>query len=379
MRNIQLGCLALSIALCMSGCAFSPGQNLTPNDFNFPSGEPTQNYRLTRITPELIDQLKALPALVPSELLTYKPAPYRIGLGDSLNITVWEHPELTIPAGVSTGPIAGTSILTNSVMSSGAGANGRLVRDDGTLFYPYIGVIPAAGLTLEELRATIASKLSAVTKNPQVDVSVSSYGSQRITVQGAFVSTAPLPITVTPLSLAQAVGAAGINSVLADLSNLVLTREGRQYHLNLDAISQTPNGADNIWLKAGDQIFLPFNDHKEVYVMGEVNKPGPINYKITHLSLTEVLGKAGGLSQTTAKGKAVYVIRDSKNINKQPANIYQLDAKSPAAFALASEFTVKPGDVVFVGAAGITRWNRFLVQLLPLTTIVNQVKQDTNL
>jgi polysaccharide export outer membrane protein len=32
---------------------------------------------------------------------------------------------------------------------------------------------------------------------------------------------------------------------------------------------------------------------------------------------------------------------------------------------------VEPGDVVFVGAAGVTRWNRFLSQVLPLTSVLS--------
>jgi polysaccharide export outer membrane protein len=31
---------------------------------------------------------------------------------------------------------------------------------------------------------------------------------------------------------------------------------------------------------------------------------------------------------------------------------------------------LRPGDVVFVGAAGITRWNRFVNQLLPFSGIL---------
>jgi polysaccharide export outer membrane protein len=32
---------------------------------------------------------------------------------------------------------------------------------------------------------------------------------------------------------------------------------------------------------------------------------------------------------------------------------------------------VKPGDVVFVGPAGVTRWNRFFSQLLPFSGLIN--------
>ena len=43
----------------------------------------------------------------------------------------------------------------------------------------------------------------------------------------------------------------------------------------------------------------------------------------------------------------------------------QLNARSPITLALASKFDVQPQDVVFVGPADITRWNRFITQLLP--------------
>jgi polysaccharide export outer membrane protein len=54
-----------------------------------------------------------------------------------------------------------------------------------------------------------------------------------------------------------------------------------------------------------------------------------------------------------------------------PAKVFQLDARSPSAFALGDQFRVKPGDVVFVGAAGVTRWNRVLSQLLPSANLLS--------
>jgi len=174
------------------------------------------------------------------------------------------------------------------------------------------------------------------------------------------------------------IGAAGINTDQADLSNLALTRDGHEYRLDLDALSRAPHGLDDIWMKTGDQIFLPYNDRKEVYVLGEVVRPLAIPFKASSLTLTQVIGRAGGLSQTTSKGRAVYVIRGVADMEKEPATIYQLNAQSPAAFALASEFTVRPGDVVFVGAADVTRWNRFLSQLLPLSGLIQNAAIATH-
>jgi polysaccharide export outer membrane protein len=352
MKNLRAVGAALTVAM-LSSCVLSPGQHMSTRDFVRDGSAANSRYQLVPITgKEVAMEAAAAPgATIPPELLNYQPEPYRIGVGDSLYITVWDHPELTSPAGAQ----------------QLASANGRLVRTDGTLFYPYIGLVKAAGLTVEELRSVISDRLTKYVEKPQVDVSVNTYGVQRVTIRGAFVKTDPQPITVTPMTLAQAIGAATVDPVNADLSNLVLARDGHEYHLDLDALNRAPHGLDEVWLKAGDQIFLSYNDRKQVYVLGEVNHPLSIPFKTTSLTLTQALGLAGGLNESTSKGRAVYVIRGVEDMEKEPATIFQLDAQSPAAFAMASQFAVRPGDVVFVGAADITRWNRFFSQLLPLS------------
>jgi polysaccharide export outer membrane protein len=358
-RALLLACAALTL----HGCIWAPGQHMSTYDFSRQGSIDAARYQLVPITPKLLAMDKATnpPSTIPAELRDYQPEPYRIGIGDSLYITVWDHPELTSPAGSQQQP----------------SANGRVVRADGTLFYPYVGVIKAAGKTVEELRSEITHRLASFVRDPQVDMSVISYGAQRIVMRGAFVKTDPLPVTVTPLSLAQAIGTAQINTDQADLSGLVLSREGHDYHLDLDALTRNSQLGD-IWLKPGDQIFLPYADRKEVYVVGEVLRPAAFPFKTSDMSLSQALGKAGGLNETTSKGNAVYVIRGVEDMEKSPATIYQLDAKSPAAFAMASQFSVRPGDVVFVGPAGVTRWNRFLSQLLPLSGIVSNAASAKN-
>ena len=107
--------------------------------------------------------------------------------------------------------------------------------------------------------------------------------------------------------------------------------------------------------------------------MGEVTRPQALRFKTGDITLTQALGDAGGLNEVTSKGM-VYVVRgafDKAGHQTQRPTVYQLDLKSPAAFALADGFDVQPGDVVFASAAGVTRWNRFLSQLLPLTSALS--------
>lgn len=351
MRNVTCGMLAIVVCIAMAGCV--PGQDVSTN---VRAEHTNPGYvHLVPITPQLIanEAATSAPASIPPALLDYHPQPYQVGPGDTLYITVWNHPELTSPAG----------------SQQQTAANGRVVRPDGTIYYPFAGQVHAAGMTIEQLRELLASKLGTYIKNPQVDVSVVDYGSQHVLLEGAFTKTGPQAITTVPLTLGEAMGAAGVDATNANLSNVMLSRDGQVYHLDVGSIAEN-DLAKHIYLKAGDRIYLPYNDRQEVYVMGEVGRPMAIRFKTANLSLTQAIGQAGGLNQVTSKGK-IYVIRNTSSQGSPHATVYELDAKSAVAFALADQFKVKPGDVVFASTAGITKWNRFLSQLLPLTSALS--------
>jgi polysaccharide export outer membrane protein len=355
MKKWSVAGLLLATAL-LGGCALAPGQHMDTGALKDNDSDLGSRVDLVQITPKLIamDQAAATQATVPPALLDYKPPVYHIGPGDTLYITVWDHPELTAPAGPQ------QQIY----------ANGRLVRPDGTLYYPFVGSIQVSGMTVEKLRAYIARKLAAYVEQPQVDVNIIKYDSKRVWLNGAFMEPGTQPITITPLTLAQALGAAKPNPAEADMSDLVLERDGVDYHLDINALRHSMHGPSDIYLKSGDHIFLTYNDHHQIYVMGEVHQPPALPFNTSSMSLSQALGEVGGLTQVTSKGKAVYVIRGVADMEKQPATVFHLNAHSPAAFVLADNFQLKAGDVVFVGAAGVTRWNRFLSQLLPLSAIL---------
>jgi polysaccharide export outer membrane protein len=349
-NNIIHSCAVTIIATMLAGCA---GQQMSTRGSG--NGELINgtDVRMVAITPELVAPQRTTEP-VPAELASYRPETYRIQPGDTLLVTVWDHPELTTPAG----------------SQQQAVTNGRLVQPDGTFFYPYAGKINVTGMSIEDLRSTLATRLAKYLRDPQLDVNVVGFGS-RVALQGAFTDTSPQEMTTVPLTLAQAIGKARIDAEQADLSGLVLTRDQRSYRLDLDALNRDGNVAPTIYLKPGDHLFLPFNDRKEVYVIGEVLRPQAITFKTTDMSLTQALGRSGGLNPITAKGEAVYVIRGVEDMQRSPATVYHLDAKSPAAFALADRFWLRQGDVVWVGPAGVTRWNRFLTQLLPLSGLIS--------
>lgn len=346
---------------------FSPGQNMDTSRIVRDDSAESSRVELVQITPKLLAVNAATDTgnRVPPELVAYHPEDYRIGASDVLYITVWDHPELTTPSG----------------SQQQIDANGRLVRPDGTLFYPYIGKIQVAGRTIEEVRGEIANRLSQYVESPQVDLSIMRFASQKVVLTGAFQKAGSQAITTTPLTLMEAIGSAGVDTATADLSGLVLKRNGREFPLNLDLLAEQQSDLYSVYLKNGDQIYLPYNDRKKVYLMGEVNAPRAITYKTKYLNLADALGTVGGLNQTSSNGKAVYVIRGVEDLEREPAKVFQLDAQSPTAFILAQRFNLQPQDVVYVGPAGVTRWNRFISQLVPSAGILGtgaNIKNDLN-
>jgi len=164
------------------------------------------------------------------------------------------------------------------------------------------------------------------------------------------------------------------------LSSLTLKRERREYRLDLDSLNRSGAGLDRLYVKDGDQLHLAYNDRRRVYVMGEVIQPRALPFKTRDLNLSDVIGSVGGLRQETSDGRAVYVIRGIDDLERDTAKVFHLDAKSPTAFVLAERFILQPQDVVYVGPADITRWNRFISQLFPSASLLSTgVSIDGNL
>ena len=123
------------------------------------------------ITPQLLRELSPVNASARSNMSldsAVKNYQYRVGPGDVINVTVWDHPELTTPAG--------------SYRS--ASEAGNQVHANGTMFYPYVGSIKVAGLTVQQIRARLTKSLANYIADPQVEVRVASFQSQRAYVTG---------------------------------------------------------------------------------------------------------------------------------------------------------------------------------------------------
>lgn len=167
-------------------------------------------------------------------------AAYKIGPLDVLNISVFKVPDLNKEVQVA---------------------------EDGTINYPLIGDIPAAGKTVRELEQALTKQLGGkYLREPHVTVVIKEYNSQRVTVSGA-VKTSGVYAIKGNTSLMQIIAMAGDVDMNTDSGDVVLFRtiNGQRSAAKFDIDAIKSGKAADPQVEPGDVIVVDSSATKVVF------------------------------------------------------------------------------------------------------------------
>ena len=270
---------------------------------------------------------------------------YRVGNGDILSITVFNHPELTMPAGTD----------------RSSAETGFRVQSDGSFFYPFVGRVQASGRRVDDIRLDLADRLADFLADPQIEVRVAGFNSQAINTSGEVMAPQRQSLTTVPLRLIDAINSSQGLLDSADPSAIKVQRNGISYNVNLERFLTRGDQSSNPILISGDVVFVPPRQPEEVFILGEVVRPDTLDLDGEDVTLTAAIAGQGGLNEIRADARGIFVFRQTMN----GVDVFQLDVRSPSAFVIGANFPLFPGDIVYVTRSPLQRWNDTIASLLP--------------
>ncbi|UOA34122.1 hypothetical protein DSM110093_03957 (plasmid) [Sulfitobacter sp. DSM 110093] len=374
-------------------------------------------------TPDPVSDLQNRPAELALRVPDTPPrTTYDIGIGDVLLL--------------ATQSGANTVEELSGLLAAQNRRQGYTVQDDGAIAIPDVGRVKVAGLTLEEAEGALFQRLLEAQIDPSFSLEIAEFNSKRISIGGAVGNPTIIPITLTPLTLDQAVATAGgIQTPDLDYASIRLYRDGDLYQIPLTEYLRRAD-LQKTRLIAGDSVFVDTEyqldraqayfaeqitisqfrqqaraqalaeltavvdlrreslnesranfeaqidndavDRDHAYLAGEVRSPGRFTLPFGRTAtLADALYSEGGFDTKTADPSQIYVLRGSNNPSEAGAvTAWNLDAKNATDLILATRMELRPNDVIFIAEQPVTRWNRVITQITPslITSVASSVQ-----
>ncbi len=244
---------------------------------------------------------------------------YSIGPGDVLIIRVWGHEDLTQEV---------------------------VVSPEGSFRFPLIGEVRAVGHSADEVGTIVTERLAdGYLIDPQVEVIIKEYKSQKVYVLGDVVrpGTYPLDSTASVVEIISKAG--GLAEDAGDVAQIIRGRKGwkkdkpltpdqegvgKVIQVDLRGLIAGTVDDEGVEIEDGDTIFVP--KAEVFYIFGEVDRPGKYKWE-KDLTVLKAVIIAGGFSEIASKRRIKIRRKENKGERKIRAKL---------------DTPIKPGDTVII-------------------------------
>ena len=299
-----------------------------------------------------------------------KPPDPKIGVGDSITVTIWE---------ASTGGLFGGGATVG--VSSGSHSvtiPDQVVPRDGAISVPFADRIPVAGKSPVEVQRIIEQRLAEKAIEPQALVFITKSITNSVTVSGEVVGGARVPLSVNGDHLLDVIALAGGAKAPVYDTFVRLSREGITATIPMEKLVSDPT--ENIYAWPGDVLTL-VSVPQTFSVFGATGTNMQVNFGAQKLTLAEALAKAGGLIDLRADPAGVFLFRfepptvvGALKVSPLPIGpggsspvVYRLDLSDANSYFFAQRFPVEDKDVIYVANAKLNELQKFFTLLNTIT------------
>ena len=149
---------------------------------------------------------------------------------------------------------------STTVTGSNTEPGGYLINPDGKIDFPMLGLINAAGLTKDQLKANIVNLITSkkLLLNPIVDIRFLNF---EVTVIGEVARPTVITVPSEKISLVKAIGLAGDLTIYGKRNNVLLIRQenGKKITRRIDLTSSDFFNSPYYYLQANDVIYVEPN------------------------------------------------------------------------------------------------------------------------
>src|SRR5579884_4532804 len=365
-----LGCLA---SAALAACSALPTAGPTASAVADQQVKNAQRrYDVVDVSAPVVALLQAQPR--PSFRQAFsrygKPPPPRIGVGDTVAVTIWE----AAAGGLfSSSPIDHLTTGSHSVEIPP-----QVVASDGAITIPYAGRVPVAGHTAEQVEQIIQQRLAGKAIQPQVIVTVPKSVNYTATVSGEVVSGARIQLSPNGDRLLDLIAAAGGAKAPIYETFVRLSRGGVTVTIPMERLVDDP--AENIYAWPGDVLTLVVTP-QHFSVLGATGENAQLRFNAAHMTLVQALARAGGLQDQRSDPAGVFLFRYEpppviRALRVPPLGngpggsspvVYRLDMADANSYFLAQRFPLENNDIIYVANARLDELQKFFTLLNTLT------------